>query len=104
MAKRDEVIEELEQTVKNAVRESQAHLVTLAQERSAWTESIQRMHELMESSRQGVALAGHTIEAERDRVESLLHEARKSALKLQIVALGWMATALIWGVQVWVSW
>jgi len=104
MAKRDEVIEELEQTVKNAVRESQAHLVTLTQERSAWTESIQRMHELMESSRQSVALAGHTIETERDQVESLLHEARKSALKLQIVALGWMATVLIWGVQVWVSW
>jgi len=83
LAERDEQIEDLEQRVQNLTRESSAHLVTLAEERSAGVKASEQVHLLLEASRKSVALAGCTIEAERKQVSELLAKQRRLTLTLK---------------------
>lgn len=99
LADRDEQVEDLQQIVENLTKESKAHLATLTEERSAWSQaSVQMAHE-REESRRKEARAASVIEAERGQVNTLRAEQRKLTLALKGVGAGFVL--LILGAALW---
>ena len=91
----DEHVEDLQQTVRNMTRESNARLEMLTEARNAWSRISAQMDREREESRHKEAWAANVIESERRQTSTLRAEQRKLTLALKGVGAGFVLVVLL---------